>query len=214
MPTQQPNQYITPITSGGVPSAPMTGGGGYWNAGTSVDNSFQVGSTSGTQQAVGTQAQQNTYTPQQQALQGQALGFIGSTLSGGSVPQNFGLPQVTYDAAMTNFDKYQAPGLAAQYGAGSPTINAARESLQLQLAGMAGQNAMSNAINAYNSAAQYAFTPIGQTASDAKVQSSQETSVQNALANKNWFQYGQSSGGGTGSSGGGFLGGQYNQLIF
>lgn len=105
--------------------------------------------------------QMNQFTGQQQGLQNQSLGFIGSILSGQSPPPNFGMPQVVYDAAMANFNKYQAPMLAAQHGAGSPVINSAMQELQLQLAGQGAQRSMGNALDAYRMAANYAFAPAG-----------------------------------------------------
>ena len=104
----------------------------------------------------------NQYTAGQQALQGQAGNFMSNILAGGSVPQNFGMPQVVYDAAMANFNQYQAPKLASQFGAGSPAINASMQDLQLQLAGQASTAAMGNALDAFQQASSYAFNPVGQ----------------------------------------------------
>lgn len=115
---------------------------------------------SGAQQS-GQQLDMSQFTDAQRALQGQSLGFISRLLSGGSVPQTFGLPQSVYDAAFYNFNRYQAPILANQFGAGSPMIAGSMNELQLQLAGLAGRTAMSNAINAFDAAAKFAFTPVG-----------------------------------------------------
>lgn len=106
--------------------------------------------------------QQNRYTAAQQAAQGQALNSLSSVLAGGSIPSSFGLPQSVYDAAFANFNKFQAPLLAAQHGSGTPAINSAMQELQLQLAGMAGQNAASNFQGFANTLGHYAFTPVGQ----------------------------------------------------
>lgn len=106
-------------------------------------------------------ATRNVFSDPQKALQGQSLGFISNLLGGSSVPQNFGLPQVVYDAAMANFNKYHAPQLAAIHGSGSPTINSAMQELQLQLAAQGAKVAVGNAIDAFQAAAQWAFTPIG-----------------------------------------------------
>lgn len=102
----------------------------------------------------------NQYTAGQQALQGQVTG-MGQNLLNGNISSSFGLPQSVYDAEIANFNRFQAPMLAAQHGAGSPAIQAAMESLQLQLAGMGAKNAFQNALGAYDAAGKYAFTPIG-----------------------------------------------------
>lgn len=141
---------------------------------TTNTNASQTGTGLESQTQSGTQLPY--FTPIQQALQGQA-GQMAGGLATGDISQNFGLPQSVYDAAMFNFNKYQAPQLAAQYGAGSPTINSAMQELQLQLAGQSGQQAMGNYINAYDAAARYAFSPTGNMTSNNQIQ------TQNTQAN-------------------------------
>lgn len=125
---------------------------------------FQI-TTTGQQQEQSTNMAQSTamdqYTPQQQALQSQGLSGLAGVMAGGSVPANFGLPQSVYDAAFANFNQYQVPQLAAQHGAGSPVINSAAQNLQVQLAGLSGQQAMSNFKGIYDTGLQYAFRPAG-----------------------------------------------------
>jgi hypothetical protein len=121
--------------------------------------------------------QLNVYSPEQQALQGQVL-QQGNNLLTGNISPTFGVPQSVYDAAMFNFNKYQAPQLAAQYGTGSPAINSAMQELQLQLASQSGQKAVSNSISAYQAAADYAFRPQGQTQQQTNNQTNQSTSGQ------------------------------------
>lgn len=104
---------------------------------------------------------QNRYTPAQESMQNQALGGISGLLSGGSISENFGLPESVRQAAWFDFNKYQAPQLATQYGAGSPAINSAMQELNLKLAGMGGQQAMSNGLNAYRTGLEYAFRETG-----------------------------------------------------
>lgn len=105
--------------------------------------------------------QMNQFTAGQQALQNYLPGFIGNILAGSGVSQNFGLPQSVWDAAHANFDTFQAPKLALQ-GSGSPAIGSAAQQMDLQLAGMSGQQAWGNALNAFSQGAQLAFKPIGQ----------------------------------------------------
>ncbi|HEY9678857.1 MAG TPA: hypothetical protein V6C76_12685 [Drouetiella sp.] len=103
--------------------------------------------------------QQPIFTSQQLGLQGQAGNLMNQLLTGNT--SQFGLPQAVWDAANMNFNNQEAPQLAAQYGSGSPAIGAAQQQLTLQLAGLAGQNQTSNALNTFNAAANYAFNPIG-----------------------------------------------------
>lgn len=149
------------------------------------------GTTQG-QQANNTQnLQSNQYTAQQQAMQSQGLSGLAGIMAGGSVPSNFGLPQSVYDAAFANFNQYQAPLLAAQNGAGSPAINSAMQNLQLQLAGLAGSNAMSNFNSIYSAGLNYAFQPIGQ----ASAQNTTGTFNQVDNQTQTGFDYGNFLGG-------------------
>ena len=103
----------------------------------------------------------NVYSDAQRAAQNQALSSLGQVLSGGSIPSNFGLPQASWDAAIHNWQKNTAPMLTAQHGSGTPALNSSMEELLLQLAGMSGQNAMSNYQGIANSLGQFAFQPQG-----------------------------------------------------
>jgi hypothetical protein len=129
----------------------------------------------------GSTNQANVYTPGQQALQQQGANFISSILGGGAVPQQFGLPQVVYDAAFANFNKYQAPMLAAQLGSGSPAINAAMQELQLQLAAQGAKNALPGALDAFKAASNFAFNPIGQTGTSNQLQNTQQQQTSNQV---------------------------------
>lgn len=131
------------------------------------------------QQTQQNQQQANVYTGAQQALQGQALDQ-GSQIMQGNINPNMGLPQSVWDAAMFNFNKYNAPLLAAQHGAGSPAINSAMQELNLNLAAQSGQNAVSNSINAMDAAAKYAFTPVGSNAMNTGAQQQTGNSTQNS----------------------------------
>ena len=147
-----------------------------------VSTTNQTIATTNNANELQTGAQNNTFTPGQQALQGQAANYISNILAGGAVPQNMGLPQSVYDAAFHNFNKYQAPMLAAQHGAGSPAINASMEELNLQLAGLAGQRATGNALDAFSQAANFALKPIGQTNNNNRVASGNETQKTNSVS--------------------------------
>lgn len=135
-----------------------------------------------------TGAEQKTFTPAQQGLQGQSLGFI-SSLLGGSLPQAFSsfvFPQEIRDAAFQDFNRYRAPQLAAIHGAGTPVINAALQDLQLRLAAQAAERAQGvvpQAVNAFEAAARFAFTPTGATAQDTRTsqQDVTKTGVRSSL---------------------------------
>ncbi len=131
------------------------------------------------QQTQQNQQQANVYTGAQQALQGQALNQ-GSQILQGNINPSFGLPQSVYDAAMFNFNKYQVPLLAAQHGAGSPAISSAMQELNLNLTAQSGQNAVSNSLNALDTAAKYAFTPVGNNAMNTGNQQQTGSSLQNS----------------------------------
>jgi hypothetical protein len=127
---------------------------------TRVDNSgSQVLNGGQTQTGQTTQAQTPFYTDTQLGMRGQANNLMQQLLTGQT--DQFGLPQASWDAANANFDKRTAPGLAAIHGSGSPTIAAAQQDLNVQLAGLSGQMQTQNGLNAYHAAAQYAFQPTG-----------------------------------------------------
>lgn len=116
------------------------------------------------QQQAGNQQQTNNlnFNAGQTALQGQ-LGSLGSGILSGNISSNFGMPQAVSDWALTQFNKWQAPDLANRYGAGTNLIGAQRNELIAQLAANQGQQMFGNALNAYNSIANYATQPMGST---------------------------------------------------
>lgn len=152
---------------------------------TDTTNATQQQTQLGQQGQTQSQSQMNVYNPQQQALQGNVLDQANNLLTG-NVSNSFGLPQSVWDAAYYNFNKYQAPQLAAQHGAGSPAISSSMNELNLQLAGLSGQNAMSNALGAFDAAAKYAFNPLGSNAANVSNQTTQQnnSTTSNQTANK------------------------------
>lgn len=169
-------------------------------------------STNGTTNQQGTNAQQGTttqsrtpyFTPQQLQMQGQAQNLMQQILTGNL--QQFGPTQATYDAANANFNQHALPKLAAIHGSGSPTLNAAAQDLNLQLAGQFSQQAPAQALSAYNAAAQYAFNPTGYN----NTGNQNNVTNQNMNTTQNQLQKNQDTGGILGSilNGiGGILGG-------
>lgn len=106
--------------------------------------------------------QQNQYTPGQQALQGQ----LGSTLQGmlnGSyqIPGYMTAPPEAFQAYNNAFNLYVKPGMAAQYGAGSPQIGSMQSLGNEQLAANLYQTGVGNWQNLLGMANANAFTPVG-----------------------------------------------------
>jgi hypothetical protein len=106
---------------------------------------------------------------------------------------------------MTNFNSQQAPQLAAQYGAGSPAINSAQQQLQVALAGQSSQQASSNAINAFNSAAQYGFNPVAKDAT--QINNGNTIATTSNLDNQNTYSTNNQNSTGTSTNIGGILSG-------
>lgn len=109
------------------------------------------------------QVNNNTYTGQQQALQGQTLTGLSDILSGKANLNTIGnqFNQAAFDYALQQWNNTGAHQLAAQYGAASPMIDAARQQMLLGIAAQQGNMSSQNTLNAFNMAAQYAFTPTG-----------------------------------------------------
>ena len=125
--------------------------------GTGVQNySGQQGQT-----ATGASTSTNQYTPGQQQLQNQAgqslLGFMQS----GSVPGNLTAPPQIINAYERDFNDFVTPGLATQYGAGSPQIG---EQQSLGLANLLAntyQTGVGNYLAGEGLAGQLGYTPVG-----------------------------------------------------
>lgn len=126
------------------------------------NQSYASGFTGSTQEQnyANQAATQNQFTPGQQQLQGMVPGMFANFLSG-NVPTSFTAPQQVIDAYQQNFRKMVQPGLAAQYGTGSPQI-AAQQTYGLgQLLGNLYQSGLSNYAGALNAAGNYGLTPTG-----------------------------------------------------
>lgn len=129
------------------------------------------------QQTAGNQGQtsQNVYSPGQTALQGNLSGLYQQLLSG-QIPSSFTNPQPAIDAYKNNFNSQVAPGLAANYGAGSPAI-ASQQALGLsQLQGQLYNSGVQNYTNALGQGAQYALSPTGALNNQTSNTSSQQNS--------------------------------------
>jgi len=145
------------------PSALPGGGGGLTPISYSLyGGANQTGSNTG---QTGQASQQNQYTPQQQAAQGQ-LGNAYSGLVNGQVPTQFTAPPSVISAWNQAFQQNVAPGLAAQYGAGSPQIGAQQSYGLGQLLANQYQQGLSNYSGALAGLGSYAMSPIGATSAN------------------------------------------------
>jgi len=123
-------------------------------------NSLTQTGQSGTSQSDG--LNQNLYTPEQQALQGQAGGQIAGLLNGSQSPAaSLGFDPAVWQSMLTNFNENVAPQLAAQYGAGSPVIGGQLSNLLLNATAQSSQQAWNNQQNLLGDAQSNAFTPVG-----------------------------------------------------
>jgi hypothetical protein len=132
-----------------------------------------------TGQAVGTQAGEtaNVYQPWQSGLQEQAGQAAGNFLQSGNLPGSFAMPPQVAEAYASNFNRFVAPGIAAQGGAGSPAI-ASQMALGLeQLTADMYRTQSGNFGNALGQAQSLGFTPVGATQSG---RSQEDTNAQSA----------------------------------
>lgn len=125
------------------------------------------------------QSQTPIFTQAQLDAQGSVNDLLNQIMSGNV--QQFGPPQEAFDALAANHEMYVAPQQAAVHGAGSPVMAASLDNAMVQLAGQYANIQMPNAINAFNSAAAYAFSPVGQDVTS----SGQSTQAQTATRNDN-----------------------------
>lgn len=149
-------------------------------------NSNTTGSQISNTQQQGTQngqaAQQNTYQPFQQALQGETAQSLGKYIQSGDLPSDWSMPSVLSQAYNQNFNQSVAPGLAAQYGAGSPAIASAQAQGLVNLEAQSYQNQQQNYQSALGQAGNIAFTPTGTTAQN------QSANQGTSKTNSNWQQ--------------------------
>lgn len=128
---------------------------------------LQYGQQAGEGASANQQSALSTFSPQQQALQNQLLGNMTGMLSGSSqVPAYMTAPPEVFAAYNEAFNKYVKPGIAAQYGAGSPQIGGQQSYGNRQLAAQLYQSGLSNWQGLMNQAGSLAFNPIGQTAAN------------------------------------------------
>jgi hypothetical protein len=108
---------------------------------------------------------QQTYTPGQTDTQGQ-LGGLWQSFMQGNIPSSFTNPAAATNAYNTNFQTQVAPGLAAQYGAGSPVIGSQNALGLAQLQGNLYNTGVNNYQGALSGGSNYALgMPTGNVGS-------------------------------------------------
>lgn len=147
----------------GIPQAPYPSGTFQpaYNGYTSINANYQ--NQNGTQQQNTLTGQQSQFTPQQQAAQSQALSGLSGFVSGQSqVPAYMTAPPQVFQAYNDAFQKFVAPGIAAQYGAGSPQIGAQQSFGNEQLASNLYQQGVQNWLAGQAQLGNLAYTAVGQ----------------------------------------------------
>lgn len=136
-----------------------------------TDNTTSAGkntaTTTGAGAATGEQAQQNTYSPFQQQLQGEAANQAGQYLATGVAPGTQASLDAQTAAYEQNFKQNVEPQLAAQYGAGSPAIAAEESQGLVNLTSNVFQNQGSQFNAALGTAGNLAYNATGSTGQTA-----------------------------------------------
>ena len=159
--------------NGGLQVNPATPSNGMTTVSARIADSSQQGTSQGQNQ------QNNQYTPEQQAAQNQLLNQLMSYLSGGSsAPGWMTAPPEAFKAYNDAFNQYVAPGIATQYGAGSPQIGAQQMMGNEQLAANLYSTGISQWLSGAGALSNAAFTAVGQnTASQGQSTSNAQGST-------------------------------------
>ena len=137
-----------------------------------------VTNSNGTQTTAQTGVQNNTYTPAQQAAQNSLLSQLQGFLSGTtSAPSYMTAPPAAFQAYNDAFNQYAAPGIAAQYGAGSPQIGAQQSMGNEQLAANLYQTGISSYLSGLGQLGNAAFNAVGQTTANNGTNNANTTST-------------------------------------
>jgi hypothetical protein len=132
-----------------------------WQSGSSSQSQDQQGTSIGN--TTQDQLNNNIYDPVSLALRGSGGNLLQQIMATGQLPGNFGISDQAFDALNRSFQKNIAPGMAAQYGAGSPAISSQQAAMNEQLAASMSQQQWSNFNNLFDEVANFAFTPTGQS---------------------------------------------------
>jgi len=118
------------------------------------------------QQQAGATQQQNLYGQGQQALQSQIPGLYSQLVGGGL--STFTNPQALLDMYKQQWNNQGAPGVAAQFGAGSPQMMSQYNQGLTNLLGNQYNTGISNYLAALGGAGGYGLTGIGSTGQTAQ----------------------------------------------
>lgn len=141
-------------------------------AGGSTTLSANYGQTSGVQNVAdvtsGTGQNRAFFSPEQLAAQSGYFNNLGGFISGTQqVPAYMTAPPQVFQAYNDAFNKFVAPGIAAQYGAGSPQIGAQQSFGNEQLAAQLYQSGITNWMDALGLQGNAAFNPQGQNSASS-----------------------------------------------
>lgn len=163
---------------------------------TQKQNQYQSGTSTGTssnattqltQQNAATNGQQmNVYGDAQKQLQNNLPGVLSSFLQSGNLPGSFGVPQQVVDAYQQNFDRFIAPKLATQYGAGSPTMGSQNTLGLQQLLANLYQTQSGNFNNVLNTASGVAFNPLGSQQAQTQTTNTNQFGTSNTADRNAW----------------------------
>jgi hypothetical protein len=120
----------------------------------------------GNQQQLGTSTQQNLYGQGQQQLQNQIPGLLSSLVGGGM--SSFTNPQALLAQYQQQWNNVGAPGVAAQFGAGSPQMMSQYNQGLTNLLGNQYNTGIQEYMSALGSAGGYGLTGIGSTTTNAQ----------------------------------------------
>jgi len=95
----------------------------------------------------------------------------GFTAGTSGVPTALTNPAGLQQAANDAFNQYATPGIAAQYGAGSPQIGAQQSMMDEQLAAQNYQSGVNNYLSGNNMLSNSAYNAVGQTGTGTGTQS-------------------------------------------
>jgi hypothetical protein len=131
--------------------------------------------TTNNQQQLGSSTNQNLYTSGQQQLQSQIPGLLSQLVGGGM--SSFTNPQALLSQYQQQWNNVGAPGVAAQFGAGSPQMMSQYNQGLTNLLGNQYNTGISNYMNALNSAGGYGLTSVGSTGQQAQSNAQQGQSL-------------------------------------
>lgn len=185
--TPPPDPTTPPPPDTGQPGLPSPGTPPPFTPPSTMDpytytQQYQSGSSAQTQSQTGeqlgntnqNQLNENIYDPNSLALRNLGADMLTQVMATGQLPGNFGISNQAFDAAARAFERHIAPGMAAQYGAGSPAIPSQKALMFEQLAAQLSRDQWTNFNNVFDEVANFSFTPTGQKGNMQQQQATSE----------------------------------------